>query len=251
MKLTFHLEATLYDCILRVGGEGGFHADYRMTATAPLGSALMDTVTVEVPGHTCEVTVSPQYPEELREEVKGFRVDGGFWAKLTAKALGRLADTGLRSFTLHTALTYRINLRDRLGSDLMDDGALHLTLTERNYTTTSKTSSEIFELLPVYYTFFELAEGETAISPVRAEGVNRKRMRRLVRKLVLLQCVSECVGALGLIAYPFFMGRVKHLTRDRPVLRRLRKLYRMHPAERACAFESDSLDEYGDVYGRL
>ena len=59
MKLTLHLNTTLYDCILRLRGEGGFAADYRMTATAPLGSALMDCVTVEVPVDTCEVTVSP------------------------------------------------------------------------------------------------------------------------------------------------------------------------------------------------
>ena len=59
MKLTLHLNTTLYDCILRLRGEGGFAADYRMTATAPLGSALMDCVTVEVPVDTCEVTVCP------------------------------------------------------------------------------------------------------------------------------------------------------------------------------------------------
>ena len=251
MKLTLHLSDTLYDCILRLRGEGGFAADYRMTATVPLGSALMDCVTVEVPVDTCEVTVCPQYSEELREEVKGFQGDGGFWANLTAKALGKIADTGLQSFTLHTALTYRLDLKKRLGQDVSDDGTLHLTLTERNYTTTSKTSSEIFELLPVYYTFFELAEGETALSPVRAEGVNRTRFRRLARKLILLQCMGWDVGILGLLGYPFMMGRVKHLTRDRLVLRCLRKLYRMHPAERAHAFESDSVDEFGEVYGKL
>lgn len=251
MKLTFHLNTTLYDCILRLRGEGGFAADYRMTATAPLGSALMDCVTVEVPVDTCEVTVCPQYSEELREEVKGFQGGGGFWANLAAKTLGKIADTGLRSFTLHTALTYRLDLKNRLGQDVAGDGTLHLTLTERNYTPTSKTSSEIFELLPVYYTFFELAEGETALSPVRAEGVNRTRFRRLARKLILLQCMGWFVGILGLLGYPFMMGRVKHLTRDRLVLRCLRKLYRMHPAERAYAFESDSVDEFGEVYGKL
>ena len=59
------------------------------------------------------------------------------------------------------------------------------------------------------------------------------------------------VGILGLLGYPFMMGRVKHLTADRPVLRRLRAVYRMHPAERAHAFESDSVDEFGEVYGKL
>lgn len=250
MKLTFHLNATLYSCILRLRGEGGFAADYRMTAIAPLGSTLIDCVTVEVPGDTCEVTVCPQYSEELRKEVKGLRGEG-FWANLAAKTLGKIADTGLRSFSLHTALTYRLDLKKRLGHAVSDDSALHLTLTERNYTPTSKTSSEIFELLPVYYTFFELAEGETAIFPVRAEGVNRKRMWRLARKLILLQCMGWSVGILGLLGYPFMMGRVKHLTRGRPVLRRLKELYRMPPAKRAYAFESDSVDEFDEVYGKL
>ena len=73
MKLTFHLNATLYDCILRIRCENGFNVAYRMTATAPLGSNLIDTVTVEVPAPACEVIVYPQFCEQWREEVKSFR----------------------------------------------------------------------------------------------------------------------------------------------------------------------------------
>ena len=39
VKLTFHLDATFFDCILRIRCESGFNVAYRMTATAPWAMA--------------------------------------------------------------------------------------------------------------------------------------------------------------------------------------------------------------------
>lgn len=246
VKLTFHLDATFFDCILRIRCENGFNEAYRMTATVPLGSALMDCVTVEVPVDTCEVTVSPQYSEELREEVKGFQGGGGFWANLAAKTLGKIADTGLRSFTLHTALTYKLDLKTRLGQDVAGDGALHLTLTERNFAITSEWVMELLELYPVCYTFFELSEGENAIIPAHALGVNRKDFLRFTRKFTLLQCAGW-----GMLLYPIPMLRLRHLIRPRYILRRLKKLYRLPPEKRAEKLTELSEVSGEDVYGAL
>ena len=246
VKLTFHLDATFFDCILRIRCENGFNEAYRMTATVPLGSALMDCVTVEVPVDTCEVTVSPQYSEELREEVKGFQGGGGFWANLAAKTLGKIADTGLRSFTLHTALTYKLDLKKRLGQDVAGDGALHLTLTERNFAITSEWVMELLELYPVCYTFFELSEGENAIIPAHALGVNCKDFLRFTRKFTLLQCAGW-----GMLLYPIPMLRLRHLIRPRYILRRLKKLYRLPPEKRAEKLTELSEVSGEDVYGAL
>lgn len=250
MKLTFHLNATFFDCILRIRCENGFNVAYRMTATAPLGGALIDTVTVEVPENTCEVMVYPQFCEGLKEEVKSFRGDG-FWDTLAVKALGKAADSTLRNGTLHTALTYRLDLRERLGNDLMGDGTLHLTLTERSYTLTAEWVSELLELYPVCYTFFELSEGENAAIPAHALGVNRKHFLRFARKIILLQCAGWDVGVLGLAFYPFLMGRVKRLSRPRPVLRRLKKLYRLPPEKRAEKLDEEPNVRGEDVFGEL
>ncbi len=250
MKLTFHLDATFFDCILRVRCESGFNVAYRMTATAPLGGALMDTVTVDVPVPICEVIVHPQYCEQLRDEIKGFRGDG-FWDTLAVKAIGKVADSAVRSGILQTALTYQLDLRERLGNDRPNDGSLHLTLTERSYTVTAEWVSELFELYPVCYIFFELSEGEHASIPAHAFGVNRKHFLRFARKIILLQCAGWGVGVLGLIVYPFLMGRVKRLSRPRPVLRRLKKLYRLPPEKRAEMFDEETSPDAEDVYGRL
>ena len=250
MTLTFHLDATFFDCILRIRGEGGFDLSFRMTAAAPAGATLTDTVTVDIPESTCEITVRPQFCEQLREEVKEYRGDG-FWDTLAVKALGKAADSALRNGTLHTALTYRLDLRERLGDDLMGDGTLHLTLTERTYTLTAEWVSELLELYPVCYTFFELSEGENAAIPVHALGVNRKHFLRFARKIILLQCAGWDVGVLGLALYPFLMGRVKRLSRPRPVLRRLKKLYRLSPEKRAEKLTELSEVRGEDVYGKL
>ena len=245
MKLTFHLNATLYDCILRIRCENGFNVAYRMTTTAPLGSNLIDTVTVEVPAPACEVIVYPQFCEQWREEVKSFRGDG-FWDTLAVKALGKAADSALRNGTLHTSLTYRLDLRERLGNDLMGDGTIHLTLTERNFAITSEWIMELLELYPVCYTFFELSEGENAIIPAHALGVNRKDFLRFTRKLTLLQCAGW-----GMLLYPISMLRLRHLVRPRPVLRRLKKLYRLPPEKRAEKFDEKPNVSGEDVFGEL
>lgn len=249
MKITFHLDATFYDCVLRVRSEGGFNAAYRMTATAPLGGTLIDTVTVDIPANACEVIVYPQFCEQMKEEVNGFRGDG-FWGTLAVKAIGKFADSTLRNGTLHTALTYKLDLRERLGQELMND-AVHLTLTERSYTVTAEWVSELLELYPVCYTFFELSEGEAAVSPAHALGVNRKKFLKFARKIILLQCTGWDVGALGLTLYPFLTGRVKRLSRGRPVLRRLKKLYRLPFEKRAEMFDEEAADEGEGVFGQL
>ena len=45
MKLTFHLDATFFDCILRIRCENGFNVAYRMTSQAGAGTS---TVTVSM-----------------------------------------------------------------------------------------------------------------------------------------------------------------------------------------------------------
>ena len=245
MTLTFHLDATFFDCILRIRCENGFNVAYRMTATAPLGSNLIDTVTVEVPAPACEVVVYPQFCEQLREEVKSFRGDG-FWDTLAVKALGKAADSALRNGTLHTSLTYRLDLRERLGNDLMGDGTIHLTLTERNFAITSEWVMELLELYPVCYTFFELSEGENAVTPAHALGVNRKDFLRFTRKFTLLQCAGW-----GMLLYPIPMLRLRHLIRPRYILRRLKKLYRLPPEKRAEKLTELSEVSGEDVYGAL
>lgn len=245
MTLTFHLDATFFDCILRIRCESGFNAAYRMTAIAPLGGILIDTVTVDIPASTCEVIVYPQYCEQLKEEVKGFRGDG-FWDTLAVKAIGKVADSAFRSGILQTALTYKIDLRERLGSDVLNDGTVHLTLTERSYAITAEWVSELFDLYPVCYTFFELSEGEAAVSPAYALGVNRKNFLSFARKFTLLQCVGWCLPL-----YPFLMLRLRRLSRSRPVLRRLKKLYRLSPEKREEKFNELSVPEAEDVLGQL
>ena len=245
MKLTLHLDATFFDCILRIRGEGGLDLSFRMTAAAPAGAALTDTVTVDIPESTCEITVRPQFCEQLREEVKEYRGDG-FWDTLAVKALGKAADSALRNGTLHTSLTYRLDLRERLGNDLMGDGTLHLTLTERNYAITSEWVMELLDLYPVCYTFFELSEGENAVTPAHALGVNRKDFLRFTRKFTLLQCAGW-----GLFLYPIPMLRLRHLIRPRYILRRLKKLYRLPPEKRAEKLTELSEVSGEDVYGAL
>lgn len=248
MKLIFHLNETMFDCVLHIRDASGTRA-YRMTANAVVsnelaGGTVADCISVNVTGDFCEVTALPKCIDQIKEEMRQFKGDT-FFETLGMKLLGKLADAVYRNLFLHVAVTYRIPLRERLGRDVCGSDAVHLHLTERFYGSTAEWASEIFDLYPVTYTYFELGEGDVPLHPVEARGLNTAAAVRFARKIILTQCAGW-----GLILYPFFMSRTKRLTRDRVLRRKLKKLYRLPPEKRAKKLETDTSEEE-PVIGRL
>ena len=230
MKLTLHLNDTaLYNCTLHVRDARGARAYHLNTLTA-VGTPTVDTVTIEVTGESVELVALPRLSEGFKEEVDRFTGDT-LPETVLLKALGKAAYAFSKAGFLHAAVTYRLPLRERIGRDAGGSDAIHLHLTERFFCPTPEWMSDLLELYPLTYVFFELSEGDTVHTPAALRDLNRIELLRLTRKLTLLQCAG---GAL--LLHPFLMSRIKRLSKSRVVLRKLKKLYRLPPEKRAELF---------------
>ena len=234
MKLTFHLNSTnLYNCTLHVRDAHGARA-YHMNTLTAVGTPSVDTITVEVTGEVVEIVTLPKLPAALVEEVKQAKGDT-LPETIALRALGKVACVFSKAGFLQNAVTYRLPLRERIGQDVGGSDAIHLHLTERFYCSTPEWMSELLELYPLTYVFFELSErlseGDSPFPPAALRDLNRLELIRLTRKLVLAQCAG---GAL--LLHPVLMSRIKRLSKSRVVLRKLKKLYRLPPEEREKVF---------------
>ena len=233
MKLTFHLpEDSFYDCTIHIRDAKGARA-YPMKAKAALGSAVVDTISVQAEGDSVEIVTLPKLSEALQEELNELEGDT-LLKKLAVKTVKKAVSALYRSSVLHVAVTYRLTLKERIGTDPGGSGSIHLRLTERPYPPTSEWMSELFGFHPVCYAFFELSEGDSPLKPAAVRDLNGLEVIRAARKFVLMSCTGSIVG---LLAYPFLMGQLKRQTRSRVILRKLKKLYRMSPEARAKVFE--------------
>lgn len=234
MKLTFHLNNTnLYNCTLHVRDARGARA-YHMNTLTAVGTPSVDTITVEVTGEVVEIVTLPKLPAALMEEVKQAKGDT-LPETIALRALGKVACAVSKAGFLQNAVTYRLPLRERIGQDVGGSDAIHLHLTERFYCSTPEWMSELLELYPLTYVFFELSErlseGDSPFPPAALRDLNRPELIRLTRKLVLAQCAG---GAL--LLHPVLMSRIKRLSQNRVVLRKLKKLYRLPPEKRERIF---------------
>ncbi len=230
MKLTFHLNDTaLYNCTLHVRDARGARA-YQMNTLTTVGTPAVTTITVEVTGDSVEIVTLPKLSPSLAEEAKSLKGDT-MLETITLKAMGKLACAFSKAGFLQNAITYRLPLRERIGTDVGGSDAIHLHLTERFFCPTPEWMTEVLDLYPLTYVFFELSEGDTPFPPAALRDLNRLELIRLTRKLVLAQCAG---GAL--LLHPVLMSRIKRLSKSRVVLRKLKKLYRLLPEEREKVF---------------
>jgi hypothetical protein len=239
MKITFHLQDTaLYNCTLHIRDARGARA-YHMNTLTATGTPAVPTLTVEVTGDSVEIVTLPRLSPSIEEGARQAQGDTVL-GTIALKALGKAACSFFKAGFLQTAITYRLPLRERIGTDVGGSDAVHLHLTERFFCPTPEWMTEVLDLYPLTYAFFELSErlseglseGDNPYTPASLRDLNRLELLRLTRKLILLQCAGETI-----LLYPFLMSRIKRLSKSRVVLRKLKKLYRLPPEEREKIFD--------------
>jgi hypothetical protein len=235
MKITFHLQDTaLYNCTLHIRDARGARA-YHMNTLTATGTPAVPTLTVEVTGDSVEIVTLPRLSPSIEEGARQAQGDTVL-GTIALKALGKAACSFFKAGFLQTAITYRLPLRERIGTDVGGSDAVHLHLTERFFCPTPEWMTEVLDLYPLTYAFFELSErlseGDSPFLPASLRDLNRLELLRLTRKLILLQCAAETI-----LLYPFLMSRIKRLSKSRVVLRKLKKLYRLPPEEREKIFD--------------
>ena len=231
MKLTFHVDSdAFYDCTLHIRDARGARA-YHMTAYAAEGGATSAPLTVSVEGATVEIVTLPKATCNLQEDISQYKGDT-FVETLIVKMMGKALNTFYQRGILLAAVTYRLSIRERLGTETGGDDSIHLHLTQRIFSPSPAWTTELLETYPLLYGFFELAEGESPHTPTAVRDLNGLEVLRFLRKLMLAQA--------GILAYPFLMSPIKRLTRPKVMLRQLKKLYRLPPEKRVQKFRAES-----------
>ena len=139
-------------------------------------------------------------------------------------------DGFMRSALHHAALLTRDRLLLRVGREytLTDlQKGERLLLSFHAFVSEPIRLLRLMESTPVVYSFLELNREKGATQTVRAIPVNREDLF-LVERVAML----KKFGLKMIFSYPFRMGRMKRLTRERRLLRTLKKYGRMSEEER-------------------
>ncbi len=219
MTITFALNNSLYDCQLEITDAIGTQC-HTLYVTADESPAYL---TVDISGSSFDVQLTPMKPL-LAGELDEWKAAGLLdrVVKTAAKALL----SALNTVPLLVSCAYH--------ADGVQDGD-RLDIALQCYAFNVNDKYDLLELNPVMYIFFELADFNRRLAPVKAFSINRKAFLKAARAITFTD-LGVC-GLLGLIVYPLQMWRARHLSKNGKIRRVLTKFHRMSDEKRQKYFE--------------
>ncbi|MBR4033994.1 MAG: hypothetical protein IKJ04_04235 [Clostridia bacterium] len=158
---------------------------------------------IDILGDSLEITVKPTKLDLgiNKEEVSGTA------EKVFLKFTEKFASVA-NNMLLHVGCRYIVN-------DLQDGDVIDVTC--RNYSVSGSDQMFIFDLYPVVYFFFELSKNDRRYDPLDIIPINRDKVLKSARVLALAD-----FGLHLIVTYPFQVGRVKRLTKEKTVKKKLK-----------------------------
>ncbi len=168
---------------------------------------------IEITGDVLSIAVKPTKLDlgSIKEEISGVA------EKLLVKFADKFASVA-NDMILHVGCRYLVN-------NLCDGDILDITC--RQYSVSTDNQMFIFDLYPVTYLFYEISKKQKRVEPLKVWTVNRDRVLKSARVMALAD-----FGLHLIITYPFQVGRVKRLTRDKKVAKKLRAFNAMSEEKR-------------------
>lgn len=158
---------------------------------------------IDILGDSLEITVKPTKLDLgiNKEEVSGTA------EKVFLKFTEKFASVA-NDMLLHVGCRYIVN-------DLQDGDVIDVTC--RNYSVSGSDQMLIFDLYPVVYLFFELSKNDRRYEPLDIIPINRDKVLKSARVMALAD-----FGLHLIVTYPFQVGRVKRLTKEKTVKKKLK-----------------------------
>lgn len=225
MKVRFELSNPgPYECRLRIADWGG-EREFLLTKFEEDGSEREPYIEVEIYGDQFEVTVLPEfvdYKSALDE------IEQNNWKdKLIKKAVGKI-------FSAFNDMVFLVACKYHL-SNVTDSSVV--TVNGQAYMFGLGDRFDLLGLYPVIYTYYEVLSNDCCLKPIDVKGINRKQIVKAARNITLID-----FGFHLIFTYPFQVGRVKRLTKDRKIFKFMNKLYSMTPEERQKVFDKQEKD---------
>lgn len=158
---------------------------------------------IDILGDSLEITVKPTKLDLgiNKEEVSGTA------EKVFLKFTEKFASVA-NDMLLHVGCRYIVN--DLQEGDMID-------VTCRNYSVSGSDQMLIFDLYPVVYLFFEVSKNDHRYEPLDIIPINRDKVLKSARVMALAD-----FGLHLIVTYPFQVGRVKRLTKEKTVKKKLK-----------------------------
>lgn len=218
MKVFFECSSALFDCKLQVWDRQGMHEVYLFPTEDD--NVESRRIEFEIDGDSIEIALIPQPVSRERCSVDW---KTNTWKdRFLKKALDKIFDVCYNVFLL-------VGCRYRIGGLVEGDW---IFLKNRELLLCPPLLYEIFDFFPVLIFYFELQETGQRSELVSALTLNRAAVIQKSKKLALANF------GIGLIfSYPINISVVKHLTKDKRINRKIRKLYNLPYEEREKWFD--------------
>lgn len=168
---------------------------------------------IDILGDSLEITVKPTKLDLgiNKEEISGTA------EKVFLKFTEKFASVA-NDMLLHVGCRYIVN-------DLQDGDVIDVTC--RNYSVSGSDQMLIFDLYPVVYLFFEVSKNDQRYEPLDIIPINRDKVLKSARVMALAD-----FGLHLIVTYPFQVGRVKRLTKEKTVKKKLKAFNLMSEEKR-------------------
>lgn len=197
MKIFLRFVDQFGDVDLKYQDADGEHS---LPVAMDMGNNLRE---IDILGDSLEITVKPTKLDLgiSKEEITGTA------EKVFLKFTEKFASVA-NDMILHVGCRYIVN-------DLQDGDVIDVTC--RNYSVSGSDQMLIFDLYPVVYLFFEVSKNDHRYEPLDIIPINRDKVLKSARVMALAD-----FGLHLIVTYPFQVGRVKRLTKEKTVKKKLK-----------------------------
>lgn len=212
MKLKIEMKESIYDCRLQIRDGYGSRSVLLNSMEAPLETE------VDLFGGDTELVFLPAVPN-IDPALKD--VEETTWKdKLVKKA----------AKTIFSLLDFCLLVGCRYQSSTLQDGD-RLTVNLQTYAFGAFDRWWLLELYPMMYMFFEIDKDDQRLLPESAWGINRKKVIRHAKNISLLE-LFDWGFLFSLLRRPFQVGRVRYLSKNKTVNRKIMKFSRLTEEDR-------------------
>lgn len=217
MKIFLVLKESIYDCKIKISDSQGERC-YYISALCEK-EMTSSSITAEVFDNEFSLSLIP-----ITADVKSAleEIEENDWKdRLAKKATGFLINS-LDNMILRVGCNYHIE-------GLQDGDRLDITLQSYAFGTFDR--FDILELVPICYTFFEVANFNEYYKLTNAYETNRKDVLKFAKTFAFADVLGNGFF-LTLFTYPIQVSRVKRLTKNKKISKVLTKFNNLSDAER-------------------
>lgn len=204
MRITIALKESIFDCKIKITDSHGDRFYHASVFDEPCA------ITAEVFDSDFRLSLIPMAADvnEALDEMEWHSWKGKLAKKATGFLMG-LVDKSL----LRVGCEYLV-------TGVEDGDRLDVNLQSYAFGTFDRL--DIFEMIPLSYSFFEVSSFNRYFKLTDAYEVNRKDVIKLAKKLAFAGGFGYGI-ICGIITYPLEMARIRLLSRNKRILRTLRK----------------------------